>query len=249
MRWQRDWMDALRGATGTPTCGLRDARDIERFEVYRASYEANLCGALRDTYPVVSRLVGEDYFRQTAHAYLRAHPSRCGDIHEFGANFAPFIAALNSVVEVPYLPDVARLEWLAHQAFHATNAEPLTLSGLIELSPESYGGLCLLPSVRLMHSAFPVHRIWQANQESWAGDTVVSLDAGGVRLAVSRVGLEIVLLPLEAEAHELARALFEHGSLDAACEAMADADSLGRALHALIGAGLVATAGANRNTH
>ena len=150
---------------------------------------------------------------------------------------------------MPSLPDVARLELLAHQAFHAANAEPLTLATLAELPPESYGGLCLLPSVRLMHSEFPVHRIWQVNQESWAGDAVVSLEAGGVRLAVSREGLDIVLLPMETEAHELARALFERGSLGAASEAVADADSLGRALHALIGAGLVATAGVYRNAH
>jgi hypothetical protein len=68
-------------------------------------------------------------------------------------------------------------------------------------------------------------------------------------LAVSREGLDIVLLPLEAEAHELACALFEAGSLGAASEAMADADSLGRALNALIGAGLMAAAGAKRETH
>lgn len=248
MRWQHDWMDALRRTAGAPA-GLRDVRDIARFDVYRASFEANLCNALRDTYPVVNRLVGEDFFGQAARAYLRAHPSRCGDLHEYGAHFATFLAALDSLGDLPYLPDVARLEWLAHQAFHAANAEPLTLGVLAKLSPEACAGLCLLPSVRLMHSEFPVHRIWQVNQESWAGDAVVHLEAGGARLAVSREGLDIVLLPLEVEAHELACALFEAGSLDAASEAMADADSLGRALNALIGAGLMAAARAKRETH
>jgi Putative DNA-binding domain len=249
MRWQREWMDALQGATVAPTYGLRDTRDIERFEVYRASYEANLCGALRDTYPVVHRLVGEGYFSQSAHAYLRAHPSRCGDIHEFGANFASFLAALDSIEEVPYLPDVARLEWLAHQAFHAANAEPLTLSGLIELPPEACSGLCLLPSVRLMHSAFPVHRIWQVNQESWAGDPSVSLEEGYVRLAIYRVGLEIVLLPMEAEAYELANALVECGNPGGASEATEDAACLGRSLHTLVSAGLVTMVALHQQQH
>lgn len=248
MRWQHDWMDALRRTAGAPA-GLREARDIARFDVYRASFESNLCNALRNTYPVVNRLVGEAFFGQAARAYLRAHPSRCGDLHEYGAHFATFLAALDSLGDLPYLPDVARLEWLAHQAFHAADAETLTLGVLTELSPEACAGLCLLPSVRLMRSEFPVHRIWQVNQESWAGDAVVSLEEGGARLAVSREGLDIVLLPLEAEAHELACALFEAGSLGAASEAMADADSLGRALNALIGAGLMAAAGAKRETH
>ena len=248
MRWQHDWMDALRRTAGAPP-SLRDARDIARFDVYRASFETNLCNALRDTYPVVNRLVGEAFFGQAAHAYLRAHPSRCGDLHEYGADFATFLAALDSLGDLPYLPDVARLEWLAHQAFHAADTEPLTFGVLAELSPEACAGLCLLPCVRLIHSEFPVHRIWQVNQESWMGDAVVSLEEGGVHLAVSREGLDIVLLPLEAEAHELACALFERGNLGAASAAMADADSLGRALNALIGAGLMAAAGAKRDAH
>lgn len=249
MRWQHDWMDALRRPAGAPASGLRDVRDLARFDVYRASFQANLCNALRDTYPVVNRLVGENYFDRVAHAYLRAHPSRSGDLHEFGAHFATFIAALDSARNLPYLPDVARLEWLAHQSFHAADAESLTLAALAELPFESYGSLCLLPSVRLMNSEFPVHRIWQVNQEGWAGDAVVHLDEGGARLAVSREGLDIVLLPMEAEAHELACALYERGSLDVVSEAMVDAGSLGRALHALIGAGLVAAAEMNRETH
>ncbi len=246
MRWQHDWMDALQRTAGAPP-GLREARDTARFEVYRASFDANLGQALRDTYPVVNRLVGEGFFGQVARAYLRAHPSRSGDLHEYGAEFASFLAVQDWGVDLPYLPDVARLEWLTHQAFHAADAEPLGLAALAGLPFESYSGLGLLPSVRLMHSEFPVHRIWQVNQQSWAGDAAVRLDAGGVRLAVSREGLEIVLLPMETQAYALARALFERGSLDAASEAMTDADSLGRALHALIGAGLVAATGTHRN--
>ena len=247
MRWQLDWMDAFQRPTGAPPSGLRGALDLARFEVYRASVEANLRHALRDTYPVVNRLVGEDYFGQVARAYLRAHPSRSGDIHAFGAE--SFLAAQDSAEDFPYLPDVARLEWLAHQAFHAADAESLTIAALADLQSESYGSLCLLPTVRMMRSEFPVHRIWQVNQENWAGGTVVRLEEGGVRLAVSRVGLDVVLLPLEAEAHELACALFEHGSLDAASATVADAASLGRSLHALITAGLVTSAGKQPNHH
>lgn len=247
MRWQHEWMDALRRPAGAPASGLRDARDLARFEVYRASFEANLGHALRDTYPVVNRLVGADYFSQVARAYVRTHPSRCGDIQAFGAEFESFLAAQDSAEGFPYLPDVARLEWLAHRAFHAADVEPLTLAALAGLPPESYGGLSLLPCVGLMLSEFPVHRIWQVNQENWAGDAVVHLEEGGARLAVTREGLDIVLLPLEAEAYALASALSERGSLVAASEAMADADSLGRSLHALISTGLVAHTGSHLN--
>jgi hypothetical protein len=242
MHWQHEWMHALRRETGAQVSSLRDGRDLDRFEVYRASFEANLTSALRDTYPVVHRLVGEGYFNQLARSYLRAHPSVSADIHAFGAMFPLFLAKLDAVKSLPYLPDVAKLEWLAHLAFHAEEAEAVGLIELAALPLEAHASLRLLPCVKLMRSGFPVHRIWQVNQENWTDGASVSLDEGSVRLAVYRDGLEIALLPLGQEAYALASALLETGSLDAASETMDDADRLGRSLHELIGAGLITVA-------
>lgn len=244
MHWQHDWMDALQRPAGAPASGLRDGRDVARFEVYRASFEANLRGALSDTYPVVNRLVGEAFFNQVARAYLRAHPSRSGDLHDYGAHFALFLAAQHSTAHLPYLPDVARLEWLAHEAFHAADVEPLTLSALAELPPERYGSICLLPCVRLMRSDFPVHRIWQVNQPTWQGDGHVDLGTGGGLFAVSREALDIVLYPLGMGAYSLAEALCLGTDLATACETLlADAPNtdVSAALHELIVARLIAT--------
>ena len=244
MHWQHDWMDALQHKAGAPASGLRDARVLARFEVYRASFEANLCGALRDTYPVVNRLVGEAFFDQVARAYWHAHPSHSGDLHEYGAHFASFLTAQGSLGALPYLRDVARLEWLAHQTFHAAEAGPLGLAALAELPPEAYGDLCLLPCVRLMRSEFPVHRIWQVNQPGWQGDAYVDLDTGNVLLAVSREALDIVLYPLDVQTYRLAEALCGGMDIATACENLLartpNADA-GAALHDLIRAGLIAT--------
>lgn len=239
MRWQHDWMDALQCKAGAPPPGLRGDQDARRFEVYRVSHEANLAGALRDTYPIINRLVGEDFFKQAARAYLHAHPSRNADIHAFGMMFPAYLSGLETVKHLVYLADVARLEWLAHEAFHAAHAEAIDMARLADLPPESWTGLDLLPSVRMMHSEYPVHRIWQVNQENWAGDASVNLDEGGVHLSVFRDGLEIALLPLEAGAYALANAMHESGNLGDAIESMEDTSSLGRSLHALVSAGLV----------
>jgi hypothetical protein len=245
MHWQHDWMSALRRGAGAPVSTLRHARDLARFEIYGASFEANLRGALRDTYPVVHRLVGEDFFNQAALRYLREHPSTSADIHAFGACFPDFLAGLDSAQNLPYLPDVARLEWLVHRAFHAAHAEALSLAALAALPAEAHSRLRLLPCVKPMQSEFPVHRIWQVNQESWRGDASVNLDEGGVRLAVYRDDLEIALLPLGPDAYALAGALLETGSLGAASATMEEEGRLGRALHELISAGLLTTADSN----
>ncbi|MDO9006643.1 MAG: DNA-binding domain-containing protein [Thiobacillus sp.] len=242
MPWQRDWMTALYGQTAAPG-GLASQRDRTRFAVYQASVTANLTSALRDTYPVVNRLTGSDFFAQTARGYFTAHPSTSGDLHDFGGAFAAFLDTLESVAHLPYLPDVARLEWRAHQAFHAADGAALTLGALAALPPERYADLRVLPAVRTLASRYPVHRIWQVNQPDWRDDARIDLDSGGVQLAVTREDLNIVLHPLSEAAFLLTQALEQGQELAAACEGLlthAPGADIGVALHELIAAGLLA---------
>jgi len=55
-----------------------------RLQVYRNNSRALFEQALRLTFPVVLRRVGDDYFRQLAHFHRAAHPSRSGDLHDVG---------------------------------------------------------------------------------------------------------------------------------------------------------------------
>lgn len=243
MQWQRDWLAALYDGTTPALGGLAGPFSGPRFAIYQASLIANMGDALRDTYPVVDRLVGEGFFTHAARGFIAAHPSKSGDIHDYGTAFADYLAGLQQASGLSYLPDVARLEWLAHEAFHAAEGAALSLATLATLPSALYCGLRLLPSVRLLRSDYPVHRIWQVNQPDWAGSHAVDLGEGGVNLAIHREGLQIVLLPLRHEAYTLARALADGLGMESACEALLgaypEADP-GHALHSLIMFGLIA---------
>lgn len=221
-----------------------DSQCEARFAVYRASYLANLTEALRDIYPVVDRLVGSDFFSGTARAYIAEHPSASGDLHAYGAGFPAFLEAFEPAREFVYLPDVARLEWFAHEAFHAAEAEPMALARLAEIPPERHGALRfrLHPTVRLLASDYPVHRIWQVNQPDFGGNPHVDLGTGGVRLAVYREGLQIVVLPLFAGTYRLALACAAGARFATACEQALEAEpglDPGEALYTLIRHGLL----------
>ena len=49
-----------------------------RLAVYRANIAANAVGALAAIYPIVRKLVGDEFFAGLAHAYCAAHPSASG---------------------------------------------------------------------------------------------------------------------------------------------------------------------------
>ncbi len=162
-------------------------------EIYRRNMLANLGNALEATFPVVLRLVGDDFFREAARQFVRAHPSRSGDLNEYGEDFAPFLGAYPHAQSLPYLADVARLEWACHESEQAAQGEPLDLASLACVAPAAYPRIrfALDPAVRLVRSPYAIGAIWSANQEGRDGTPdrgdgpdaiVVSRDEGTTRV-------------------------------------------------------------------
>lgn len=158
-----------------------------RMSVYRNNFYSNLASALAATYPVVRRLVGNDYFDQVAREYVRTYPSVSGDLQEYGEIFPDFLHVRPETESLPYLRDVAQLEWAWQEVFHAdAGLGAFDVQGLSALAPEQQDrlGFRLNPASRLLYSRFPSLRIWQVNQEDFEGDAQVSLTDGGNRLLV-----------------------------------------------------------------
>src|SRR5260370_37923024 len=100
-------MDALLGAGPgppvTPLIAGPCARAERRFGVYANTVRGNFQDALHSTYPAVWRLVGEDYFRQTAREFQRRQPSTSGDLVHCGQGFPDFLAQLYAADGFAYL--------------------------------------------------------------------------------------------------------------------------------------------------
>ena len=169
-----------------------------RMQIYRNNLYTSLSEALAAIYPVIQRLVGMDFFRQTARTYIGQQPSRSGNLHDFGQAFAIFLEHQPYLHELPYLPDVARLEWAWHKSYHAAESTPLDLGTLASVPAKNYESIrfLLAPSARLVQSAYPVLRIWLVNQDDYIGDPAVHLDQGANRLLVIRQGTEVQLQEL-----------------------------------------------------
>lgn len=141
-----------------------------RFNVYRNNVAVGLTEALRQGFPVVRRLVGEDFFTAMAREHLRAHPPATPLMMFYGAEMPDFLRAFPPVAHLPYLPDVAALELAIRQSYHAADAPPLDPAALQALPPERLmrARLRFVPAVRLVRSAYPIHAIWQANARDGA---------------------------------------------------------------------------------
>lgn len=159
-----------------------------RLGIYRNNLHEGFHKTLALEYPVICRLVGTDYFRQLARAFLACHPSTSGDLHHVGAAFSSFLLQQFADSEYLYLADVAALEWAYQECLVAEEVAPLDPVTLREVPRQSHGmlRLTLRPSYRLVQSRFPALRIWQVNQPESAADETIYLDSGPDFLLVFR---------------------------------------------------------------
>jgi hypothetical protein len=196
----------LGGAHGVP-CGyiLQHVREngltaAQRVAIYANNVQETLVCALRATFPVVERLVGERFFRAAAVRHVRGYPSTSGDVRRYGDGFAHFLDQFAPAADLPYLGDVARLEWARNTSVDAPDAaQPLDLARLARIPETRWEEISftLDPSARLVASLYPVDRIWQVNQDDARDDARVSLDEGGTHLLLLRRAGEVAIHRLD----------------------------------------------------
>lgn len=223
---QRRVMDALLQPLGEPTAAatalLRPAPGLDaarRLRLHRNNLFESLTAALAAVYPVTRQLVGDEFFRVMARRFIPAFPSRSGNLHDFGAELPAFIGGFEPAAGLPYLPDLAALEWAIHAVYHEAPGPALELRSLaaLDVRQQTALRLRLQPCARLLASSFPVLRLWQAHQDGAA----IGLEAidwrEGVRMLVAQRALEVEFQVLGAGEFTWLQALHAGEPLAAAC--------------------------------
>jgi hypothetical protein len=165
--------------------GALTARD--RLAVYRNNVVASLTEVLRETFPVVSRLVGEQFFGFAAREFIAIQPPLRPSLSEYGKAFPGFLGAFPACCELVYLTDTADLEWLLSAARYAADIAPVSAECLAAIAEDDAARLVFRfhPACGYLESQWPIDCIWRSNQEG-GQDEFVDLDTGGARLEVSR---------------------------------------------------------------
>lgn len=193
-----------------------------RLRIYRHHVRHSLTAALAATFPTVQALVGEEFFAGMVRGFIEANMPEQPVLSEYGAGLAGYIAGFEPARAVPYLSDIARLDWAMNLAFHTEPGPVLGAAALGVVPPERLPSLRLrlVDGATLIRSSFPLDRIWRASQPD-APDDKVDLATGGVALLVQGAGFA-TLGPGESA---FLATLDGGGSLEQAAEAAAVEDS------------------------
>jgi hypothetical protein len=171
--------------------GARRRRADRRFAVHRNNVVAGLVNTVGERFPVVRRLVGDDFFTAMARAYVTAHPPRSPIVMHYGETFPAFVDNFAPAAAVPYLGDVARIEMARGRAYHAADVEPVDTGAFAAVPPEQIADVHLEfhPSISVIASPHPIVSIWRVNHDP---DHAVPISPWAAEAAlVARPGMEV----------------------------------------------------------
>ena len=138
----------------------------QRIGIYRGSVHGILTQALEQTFPVCKMLLGEKFFNAMCDVFIDQHPPSSPFFADFGATLASFLDTFEPAKPVPFVADMARLEWLRKQAWQ-TKLEPASdFTQLMETPEADYATLTfsLNPSLQLFQSNYRIDLLWNAHQ-------------------------------------------------------------------------------------
>jgi hypothetical protein len=209
----------------------------KRFAVYRNNVAVSLTEALEVAFPVVRKLVGDEFFRAMAGVYLRKHPPKSPLMMFYGDAMPQFLGRFAPAKTIGYLPDIARLELALRHAYHAADARPVDAQVLSALAPDALMGvkLRIAPATCTISSAYPIAAIYRTNTQDNAPKPVMQAEA----VLITRAGFDPEIHTINAAAAACVSALQDGQTLG---QAMATADEtldLGAVLGLLLAQGAV----------
>jgi hypothetical protein len=143
---------------------LAERITADRLDIYRNTFVHALTKTLRLCFPVIQRLVGEEFFEGAVQIFIEERPPRMAWLDLYGGEFPEFLRSFPPATSIAYLADVAELEWAVNSALHAADALPLDLAELGVIEAENQARICFVahPSIRLLRLDFPADVIWRA---------------------------------------------------------------------------------------
>ncbi|WP_263262950.1 DNA-binding domain-containing protein [Pseudomonas sp. RIT-PI-S] len=187
------------------------------FQVYRNTILKGCVDALCANFPTVERLVGCEWLAAAARVHADHTPPADGRLIYYGAAFADFLETFEPARQMPYLAEVARLDYLWLEAFAAFDEPSLALAELAGMTAADLARCGLRPRGNVRWRWFagqPIYSLWRYNREAlvlpdslpWQGEGVLLV--GGTE-GVAWQQLEpgaCVFLDACAAGHDLASA-------------------------------------------
>lgn len=200
-----------------------DAGEV-RVSVYANGYPARVRESLAETYEAVHHVLGDERFLELVQSYALRYPSNDYNINYVGRHLPEFLEGSPLTKDFPFLVDLARLERLIWNAFHAFDGPPLAPGELAGIPMEDWetARIVFQPSVSLMTSRWPVLDIWRLRHSAPEEAAKSNREERPQRILVGRKEDQVRCELLDPDPYRLLEGLLRGESLGALCERLAE---------------------------
>jgi hypothetical protein len=136
----------------------------KRLAIHQRHYRVSLVTSLLDRFPATGWLVGSDFIRTTADAFVSGVPPSRPCIAEYGEDFPAFLGQWPGASAVPYLHQFAALEWHLARVSLAVDLPPVAPADLQAIGPAGLADAPLSQQPGLHHARL-----------DWALDELITL--------------------------------------------------------------------------
>jgi hypothetical protein len=158
---------------GDAFCAARDRGLV----AYQSNGHELANRALLASYPVLRHMLGPENFEALARAFWHAGPPEKGDLAQWGADLASFIAGSDQLAGEPYLPAVAQVEWALHEAAGAADeVADLASFALLTSAESNVVKLWISGAAKLFESPWPVVTLIVAHENLSSAESRTSPD-------------------------------------------------------------------------
>jgi Putative DNA-binding domain len=192
-----------------------------RLQIYRNNIIGSLTKAMQLTYPLIVILTGKNFAANMMGSFVRENPPREACLARYGAGLDRFIETFAPARSLPYLADVARLEWAMNESFYAPDDGPLSRSDLESIPHCELADMTLRlrSSVRVLDSRWPLLAIREfCLQENRDESETLDLDQGGCKIMVYRPALSVELVSADLAEYDFLQGIQEGRALGSIVE-------------------------------
>ncbi len=242
-----------------PELGLFD----QRLRIYANMYLWRLVDGLRNDFPKLAAVVGDDDFSALMSQYLRQHPSEHPDVGQVGRHLVSFLRQNRDPTRREDLADLAELEQARSEVFLEADRRPIDGSAISELGAAfPQARLRLVPALQLRRFEYHVAPVWRSIDDEQAPPAPLVVPALQLRrfeyhvapvwrsiddeqappaplaqpneVAIWRKEFAVYHVVLAAEEAEALRRALSGARLEQVCAAFADQDSPAQAAFAAL---------------
>jgi hypothetical protein len=106
--------------------------------IYRNNFVISLRELLENLFPVTQALVGSEYFTHTSRQFINNCPLKEPHLNHYGSYFVSFIEELKALEHMPFVAQMAHLEWHLDRISHIYYQPNFDFDGLTQINEDQY---------------------------------------------------------------------------------------------------------------